>query len=142
MLKSVSAANRNQVDVNKSFDLLYILKSVVISYAISVVLLFFSALFATYQCLSDKGISVLVNIITAIGVLICGFLSGRNSSRGGIFSGATAGIIYTSLLCLIGNLISKTFVFGSNSITALVIGLICGAVGGIVGINMRSHHRR
>ena len=135
-------ASSTNTDNAPAFDLVYILKSVAISYAISVILLLPAALIATYQCLSDRGISILVNLVTALGVTSCGFMSGRHSSRGGIFSGALSGIIYAAILYLIGNLAAQNLHFGMNAVTAAVIGIVCGAAGGIVGINTRSKKRR
>ena len=141
MSKTISRTNRES-ELGKGFDLLFILKSVAFAYALSVVLLFFTALIATYQSFSDKGIGILVNIVPATAAIVCGFLSGRNSSRGGLLSGAVSGIVYTLLLCVVGNILSQTFSFGSSAITAIIIGLVCGSVGGIVGINSKSNRRR
>ncbi len=142
MSKSVSSVRRDSPELTKSFDLMFILKAVSLAYVLSIILLFVTSLIATYQCLSDKGISVLVNVVTATCAIFAGFLSGRHSLKGGLLSGAVSGIIYTLLLCLIGNLISQTFSFGASSITAIIIGVVCGAVGGIVGINTKARQRR
>ena len=129
-------------NTGKMFDFVFMLKAVVIAYAASVVLLVMVALIATFQSMSDKGISIMVNMVTALGVAMCGFLNGRRSGRGGMIAGAISGVVYTLLLCLIGNLASQNFSFGINTITAQIIGVVCGAVGGIIGINTVKKRRR
>lgn len=122
--------------------ILFMLKTVLVSYGLSIILLFLASLIATFQAFSDQAISITANIVTSIGVFFCGFMSGRHFSSKGLVFGAICGIIYSALLCLAGNLFSQSMSFGSSAITALIIGLICGAVGGIVGINTRRKRRR
>ncbi len=129
-------------DSGKMFDFMFIIKAVAIAYAVSVVLLLLTALIATFQSMSDKGISIMVNTVTALGTVMCGFLNGRRSPRGGMICGAVSGVTYTLFLCLAGNLASQSFSFGINSITAQIIGIVCGAVGGIIGINTVKKRRR
>ncbi|MBO5955449.1 MAG: TIGR04086 family membrane protein [Clostridia bacterium] len=121
---------------------LFMIKTVLISYCISVVLLFSVAILATFQAFSDQAIAVSANLVTAMGVLLCGFMSGRHFRCKGLIFGALCGIIYSGILCIIGALASKTPTFGASAVTALTIGLICGAVGGIVGINTKRKRRR
>ena len=118
------------------------LKAVVIAYCVSVALLFGISLIATFQAFSDKSISIAANIVTALGVLLCGFMSGRHFSSKGLVFGAICGIFYSGLLCLIGNLAAQNIHFGSSAVTALIIGVVCGAVGGIAGINTKSTRRK
>ncbi len=121
---------------------LFMLKAVAISYIISLVLLFVASLLATYYAFSDSAIHITANIITALGTLAAGFASGRHFSGKGIFFGAGTGTIYTLLLSVIGNIFSGNINFGSSFLTALIIGVLCGAVGGITGINTRRTRRR
>ncbi len=122
--------------------LLFMLKSVFIAYCISVVLLFLTALVATFNALSDPIIAVIVNIVTAFGVSFCGFISGRHFQSKGLVFGALCGLIYAVILWLLGIMISRNVNFGASALTALAIGIICGAVGGIVGINTKRQRRR
>ena len=138
MLKS----NASGTESAPALDILYIMKAVAAAYIISVILLLPAALIATWQCFSDKGISVMVNFITALGTVSCGFMSGRHSARGGLICGAVSGFIYAAVLCLIGNLAAQSVSFGMNAVCAAVIGTVCGAVGGIIGINTRRQRRR
>ena len=143
MSKTVVKNSRESLSENGSvINLLFTVKAVALSYAVSVVLLLAVALIAAMQSMSDKGIGVLVNIVTAVCVLFCGFLTGRRSPRGGLFAGAVAGITYTIILCVLGKLISRDMSIGLNAITAQVIGIVCGAVGGIVGINTKKQRKR
>ena len=64
-------SSANKPDTGIVSGLLFMLKSVFFSYCISVVLLFLTALFATFNALSDSVISVIVNIVTAFGVSFC-----------------------------------------------------------------------
>lgn len=122
--------------------ILFMLKTVFVSYIISIVLLFAFALLATFQAYSDTVIAILANLVTAFGTAFAGFSAGRHFDSKGLLFGAGCGIIYTILLCIAGNIVSGTLNFGLSFITALVIGLLCGAVGGIAGINTKRTRRR
>ncbi|MBR5614306.1 MAG: TIGR04086 family membrane protein [Clostridia bacterium] len=134
----------NQSTTNGSFanEIMFMLKAVAISYIVSIILLFPAVLLATFQAYSDKGIAILVNIVTAFGTALAGFLSGRHTGSKGIFFGACCGVIYTVFLCLAGNLIAQSMSFGLDFVTALIIGVLCGGVGGIAGINTKRQRRR
>lgn len=133
-----------QTSANEGFvgSILFMLKAVALSYITSIILLFPAVLLATFQAYSDRGISILVNIITAFGTASSGFMAGRHFDSKGIFFGAGCGIIYTLLLCLAGNLVAQSMSFGMDCLTALIIGILCGGVGGITGINTKKHRRR
>lgn len=120
----------------------FMLKTVMIAYCISIALLFGVSVIATVQAFSDRAIAIAANIVTALGVLLCGFMSGRHFSSKGLIYGALCGIIYSGLLCLIGNLAAQNLNLGASAVTALIIGVICGAVGGIAGINTKHTRHR
>ena len=137
--------SRNSVEIAESGFIpgfFFMLKTVLFSYLISTVLLLLLSVFATFQALNDTAIHISVNTITALCVLFCGFLSGRHFSEKGLVFGALCGTIYSGILCIAGTLFSQSPDFGSASLTALAIGIICGSVGGIVGINTRHKKRR
>ena len=138
----MSKSIQNTSSLGPAGGILFMLKAVAISYIVSIILLFPAVLLATFQAYSDKGISILVNIVTAFGTALSGFMAGRHFDSKGIFFGAGCGIIYTVLLCLAGNLIAQSMSFGLDCVTALIIGILCGGVGGIAGINTKRQRRR
>lgn len=138
MLKSA-----NQVTAqNTGSGIIFIIKTVLISYIISLVLLFVISIPATYRAFSGIGISIAANTVTALATLFAGFTAGRHFASKGIVFGAICGVFYTLPLCIAGSLISGTALFGQNALIALGIGLICGGIGGIVGINTKRTVRR
>ena len=134
--------NSNQGTANPVSAILFMLKAVAVSYIISFVMLFAAALLATFQSFSDTAIYIMANLVTALGTAFAGFTAGRHFDSKGIFFGAGCGIIYTLILCIIGNIISSGINMGSSFFVALAIGIICGAVGGIAGINTKKTRRR
>ena len=121
---------------------LFMLKTVALSYIVSLVLLLLAATVATFNSMSDTGVSILANVVTAFGAIFAGFSAGRHFSGRGLLFGAGCGIIYTVILCIIGNIVSGSLNFGVSFLTALTIGVLCGAVGGIAGINTKRTRRR
>ena len=139
MLKS---ANQTSAQ-NTGSGIIFIVKTVIISYIISLILLFLISIPATYRAFSNLGVSIAANTVTAIATLFAGFWAGRHFSGRGIVFGAICGILYTMPLCIAGSIVSGTPLWGQDSLIALGIGLICGGVGGIVGINTkRTSNRR
>ena len=102
MSRTSQPTTAKSVSSGFSAGLLFMLKAIFISYCLSVALLFITAAVATFKSLSDQTLSVVVNIITALGVLFCGFLSGRHFDSKGIVFGAICGTLYTVLLCILG----------------------------------------
>lgn len=129
-------------DTGIASGIIFMLKTVLFSYLVSVVLLFLASILATFQAFSDQLIAIIANSVTALGVFLCGFISGRHFASRGLIFGAICGIIYALLLLIIGNIASGTMSFGRDALTALAIGILCGAVGGIVGINTRKQRRK
>ncbi len=129
-------------DTGIASGIIFMLKTVLFSYLVSVVLLFLVSILATFQAFSDQLIAIIANSVTALGVFLCGFMSGRHFASRGLIFGAISGIIYALLLLIIGNIASGTMSFGAEALTALAIGILCGAVGGIVGINTRKQRRK
>ncbi|WP_258171335.1 TIGR04086 family membrane protein [Paenibacillus sp. R14(2021)] len=65
-----------------------------------------------------------------------GFVSGRRSSQRGWYFGGMLGIAYGILVLLIGFLASNTG-FSGRTLTMLVETFLCGAFGGMVGVNTK-----
>ena len=57
--------------------------------------------------------------------------------RHGLLNGAIIGAVYLIFIYLISGIINKTFTLNIQSIILIISSMICGMIGGIIGINKK-----
>lgn len=127
---------------NNFFDIIFTLKNTAIGFVITIVLLFIASVLSVFATLPDAIVSLIVSAVTYLSIGMCGFRAARHSGRSGLLSGAISGIIYMIVLYLISALVFGDFAISYSTGIALLICMLCGAIGGIIGINIRSKRRR
>ncbi len=124
------------------FDIAFAAVNVALCYALTIALIFLASAVAVFCTLPEAAVSLIVSLITYVCIGICGFRAARHSGANGLLSGTVAGLIYVAVLYLVSSI-----AFGglnltlSAGLTALVC-ILCGAIGGIIGINTRHKKRR
>ena len=121
----------------KKYIFIKILKGVGISLAFTLIsLTIFSALL-TYTSLSENLIQPVVISVTGISILAGSFFATRKVGKNGIIKGIVVGLIYILLIYLISSLVNGgNFAITMGSIIMILIGILCGAIGGIIGVNI------
>ena len=114
-----------------------ILKGVGISFAFTLIsLTIFSALL-TYTSLSESLIQPVVISVTGISILAGSFFATRKVEKNGIIKGIAVGLIYIFLIYLISSVVNGgSFALTMSSVIMILIGILCGAIGGIIGVNI------
>ena len=114
-----------------------ILKGVGISFAFTLIsLTIFSALL-TYTSLSESLIQPVVISVTGISILAGSFFATRKVEKNGIIKGIAVGLIYILLIYLISSIVNGgNFALTMGSVIMILIGILCGAIGGIIGVNI------
>ena len=114
-----------------------ILKGVGISFAFTLIsLTIFSALL-TYTSLSENLIQPVIISVTGISILAGSFFATRKVGNNGILKGITVVLIYIVLIYFISSIVNKgDFSLNLGSIIMVLAGIICGAIGGIIGVNI------
>lgn len=117
---------------------LKIIKGVVISIIFTLIsLTIFSALL-TYTNLSENLIQPVVISVTGISILVGSFFTTRKVTKNGIIKGISVGLIYILLIYLISSVINNAnFSLSIGSIIMITVGILCGAIGGIIGVNVK-----
>ena len=90
-----------------------------------------------YTNISESTISPVIIIITGISILIGTIICTRKLSKNGIITGGVVGVIYILIIYLISSLLNCDFSLNIQSFVMIVVSIICGMIGGIIGVNRR-----
>ncbi len=123
---------------NEKLNVVSLMKGLLVSYIITIPVFMLLALILTNTDFPKRLITPAVVVTTVISVLTAGFVSTRGVRNKGWLNGSIVGLIYMTILYLISSLIYNDFSIDKYVITMTVIGIISGAIGGIVGINTKS----
>ncbi len=116
---------------------IYIIKGVIISIITTIILLFIFSVILTYTNLSEKMTTPFIIVITALSIFIGSSLVNIKIKRHGLLNGAIIGAVYLIFIYLISGIINKTFTLNIQSIILIISSMICGMIGGIIGINKK-----
>ena len=124
--------------VNESMSLVAVLKGILVGYIITIPAFMLFALILANTDFPQKLITPAVVITTIISVLTAGAISTRGLKNRGWLNGSIVGFIYMLILYLLSSLIYRNFAIDKYVITMTVIGILTGAIGGIIGINIKN----
>lgn len=131
-------SNQNaKTAVNENLSTISVLKGILAAYIITIPAFMLFALILSNTDFPQKLISPAVVITTIISVLTAGSVSTKGLKNRGWLNGSIVGLIYMLILYIFSSLIFKNFAIDKYVITMMVIGVLTGAIGGIVGINIK-----
>ena len=114
-----------------------IIKGAGISIIFTLICLTIFSAILTYTNLSESLIQPVVISVTGISILVGSFFATKKIKKNGIIKGIAVGLIYIILIYLISSVVNNAnFALKSGSIVMIAIGILCGAIGGIIGVNM------
>lgn len=114
-----------------------ILKGVIISLLFTVVCLFIFSCLLVYTNINENLMQPVVIVVTGISILIGSSIGNRTTDKNGIVNGAIVGVVYILCIYLISSIINENFLFNIQSLIMIATGVIAGAVGGIIGVNIK-----
>ena len=116
---------------------LKIIKGVGISLFFTFICLTIFSALLTYTNLSENLIQPVVISVTGISILAGSFFATRKVGKNGIIKGISVGLIYILLIYLTSSIVNGgSFALTIGSIIMILIGILCGAIGGIIGVNI------
>lgn len=114
-----------------------ILKGVGIALIATLICLMIFSTILAYTAVSENCIDPVIMIVTGLSILLGSFLGSIKIRKNGMLNGGLIGIFYLLLLYLISSLLNWKFGLSLQSIIMLVIGFICGVLGGVLGVNKK-----
>lgn len=123
----------NKVNLNN--NIIKVIKGSIISFFISVILLFIFASLLVYTSLQETTIKPVVIIISIVSILIGSSLSSIKIKKNGIINGALVGLIYILTLYILSSISFIGFNLSVYSIIMIIGAILSGMIGGIIGVN-------
>lgn len=114
-----------------------LIKSIGISYLITIVFFIIFAIIMTYTSLQENIIPVANSIIMIISIAIGAIYMALRVESKGWLNGALIGLIYIVILITIRQLIFTPLQLDGYLMIRIAISLITGSVGGMIGVNLK-----
>lgn len=119
-----------------------ILKATILAHIFLVVCFAVLALVYTYTKMPNAYLSPCVYSISAISLLLAGFLSARRIKTMGYLHGAAAGFVCSIIRVLSGYAVFKSYVPSEGIAKTVISAVVISAIGGIVGVNSAGKAKR
>ncbi len=120
---------------NESLKISSLLKGLLASVIVTALAFILLALIMANTDFPQRLITPAVILTTIVSVLTAGSVSTRGIHNKGWLNGSVVGLIYMIILYLVSSLVYNDFTIDKYVITMTAIGILAGAIGGIVGIN-------
>ncbi len=114
-----------------------ILKSVGLAYIITILLFLVLAVVLTYTEFPERLMPSVIVTATMVSIMFAGTSVARKARTKGWLNGAAAGLVYMLILYVVSSLAVDDFSIDGYVIFMAVSGMAAGAIGGIVGINLK-----
>lgn len=123
-------------EYNKIINIPGIVVGVLVGYIITLVFFIIYALILTFTSLSELTLPTLTMLVTIIGIVISGALSARHTTNRGWLNGGLAGLLYVTIMLILGVFFIKDLGSTSSWTIKYLWGVALGALGGMIGINL------
>jgi putative membrane protein (TIGR04086 family) len=124
--------------INEGVNIITITKGIILSYIVTIPLFLIFAFILSHTNFPEKYVTTVVIIVTIISILIASSTVTKNAKNKGWLNGTIVGFTYMLALYVISSLVLDNFQINRYIITMTVIGVLTGAIGGIIGINIKA----
>ena len=114
------------------------IKALIFSIILTLIALVVLSLVLSFSEVSESLINPAIIVISSVSILIGGFLVAKKIKQKGILNGAILGIVYMLIIYLISSLLNNNFSLGISAFIMIGAGILSGALGGIVGVNLKA----
>lgn len=120
----------------KTNNIKIFIKNLVLEFLLTIVFLMILSVLLSSTNLNENVINPSIVFISAFSILIGSFFSSRKIGKKGILVGLLQGFVYILTLYLFSSISNGDFSLGISSLIMILICIICGIIGGILGVNI------
>ena len=113
------------------------LKGVAFAAIITILVFLVFAFFLAYTGMPEGAIPIIATATEGLGALIAGYGTAKGNRSRGFLSGILSGAAYILMIWVIASLAGDGFYVGKHFLTMLGFSVVGGAVGGILGVNLK-----
>lgn len=124
-------------NVGNSNFLVSVGKGVLVSFLFTLVALFVFSILLVYTNLSEATIKPVIITLTGVSILLGSSVGTRKLKKNGMLNGCLIGGCYIFGIYIISSILSSNYSFNLSSVIMILVGMICGVLGGIIGINSK-----
>lgn len=121
--------------------ILIILRSIAISYAISILLIMIYAILLANTSIPESTIPISTFVISLVSVFLGSSMSMIKIRENGLVNGGIVGFIYIMILYILSSVFSTGFGLNGYSFAMIIFNVLIGMIGGIIGVNMIKDER-
>ena len=114
-----------------------ILKYVLLALLISLIGILIFSVLLSYTNISENYINPVTTAITSLSIFIGSLLISRKTKKTGLINGLLVSSIYILIIYLISSILNWNFSINLQSIIFIIVNILCGLVGGIIGVNLK-----
>lgn len=111
------------------------LREIILSIFLSLLLIFILSIILVSTKLNENLINPITIGIVSFSLFFGGFRISKSKKEKGIVYGAILGIAYMLILYIISSILNHDFSININSFAMMILGILGGAIGGIIGVN-------
>lgn len=115
----------------------FLTKGVILSYVITIVFFVFFALLMTYTNLAERTIPTINSVIIMVSIVVGSMYIAIKTNKNGWLNGTIVGVVYILILMILRWIVLKDVVFDTYIFVKIIMAVITGAVGGMIGINIK-----
>ncbi len=104
---------------------------------VTIILLIIFALLLAYTSMPESIITPVIIGTCGVSVIIGSIISSKSIKKQGLINGGIVGLIYILVIYLLSSIIQGDFGIDLNSIIMTLAAVISGALGGIIGVNLK-----
>lgn len=115
---------------------LNILKCSLVAIIITLITFLIFAVIIKVGDMQENVISPVVQVIRTLSIAFGGMSAARTNKKRGWLKGAITGVVYILWAFIISSLLGDRTIMHSLILSDILLGIVAGAVGGIIGVNL------